>query len=277
MIVPDHERARQPTGPSFGDAVTFAWGDLEADVFGSARIGIVGGAHANALGFLFSGGELAAPYVAGGEEGAGADWERVAAGGIETEVLAPLESWRVASAEFDLRFEAITVPGELRSELSGLEGYEQLCRVEGTVGDRRIACLGQRGHEWGTPAWDRLDLARNLCAWVAEDVAVVAGGARATGARAHDEEELVAVLFDPEPAAVGEPRLSTVYDGDGRQRRAGMELWVGEEDEYPRRLAGEVVCGTSLDLGEQRLDVAFFRWRMEGREGAGRYDVMRRL
>ena len=71
------------------------------------------------------------------------------------------------------------------------------------------------------------------------------------------------------------PRLSTTYDGDGRQRRAGLELWV-DEDGCPRRAAGEVVCGTSLDLGRLRLDCAFFRWRMEGREGVGRYDVLRR-
>jgi hypothetical protein len=36
------------------------------------------------------------------------------------------------------------------------------------------------------------------------------------------------------------------------------------------------VCGTTLDLGDVRLDSAFFAWRMEGREGVGRYDVMRR-
>ena len=30
------------------------------------------------------------------------------------------------------------------------------------------------------------------------------------------------------------------------------------------------------DLGDVRLDTAFFAWRMEGREGVGRYDVMRR-
>jgi hypothetical protein len=53
-----------------------------------------------------------------------------------------------------------------------------------------------------------------------------------------------------------------------------MELWV--DDEYPRRAAGEIACGTSLDLGRLRLDCAFFRWRMEGREGFGRYDVLRR-
>jgi hypothetical protein len=36
------------------------------------------------------------------------------------------------------------------------------------------------------------------------------------------------------------------------------------------------VCGTSLELGRLRLDAAFFRWRMGGREGIGRYDVLRR-
>ena len=31
-----------------------------------------------------------------------------------------------------------------------------------------------------------------------------------------------------------------------------------------------------MDLGALRLDSAFLRWRMEGREGVGRYDVLRR-
>jgi hypothetical protein len=37
------------------------------------------------------------------------------------------------------------------------------------------------------------------------------------------------------------------------------------------------VAGTSLDLGRLRLDCAFFRWRSGGREGVGRYDVLRRI
>ena len=76
--------------------------------------------------------------------------------------------------------------------------------------------------------------------------------------------------------AVDDPRLSTVSDVEGHQRRAGLELWVHEED-HPRRAAGELVGGTSLDLGRLRLDCAFLRWRMEGREGAGRYDILRRV
>ncbi len=73
-----------------------------------------------------------------------------------------------------------------------------------------------------------------------------------------------------------EPRLSTTYDADGRQRRAGLELWVGADDAYPRRVSGQVVCGATLDLGELRLDTAFLRWRMDGVAGIGHYDILRR-
>ena len=38
----------------------------------------------------------------------------------------------------------------------------------------------------------------------------------------------------------------------------------------------KVVAGTTLDLGRLRLECAFFRWRMHGRSGLGRYDVLRR-
>jgi hypothetical protein len=101
--------------------------------------------------------------------------------------------------------------------------------------------------------------------------------ARPAGARGQDAETARAVVFDDEAAlAVDEPRLSTVSDVDGHQRRAGLELLVVEE-EHPRRAAGEIIGGTSLDLGRLRLDCAFLRWRMEGRSGAGRYDIVRRV
>ena len=48
---------------------------------------------------------------------------------------------------------------------------------------------------------------------------------------------------------ITDPRISTTYDGDGHQRRAGLELWVGEDDDYPRRGAGQVLCGSSVELG----------------------------
>ncbi|MCU0314369.1 MAG: hypothetical protein MUC84_09960, partial [Solirubrobacteraceae bacterium] len=73
-----------------------------------------------------------------------------------------------------------------------------------------------------------------------------------------------------------DPRLSTTFDADGRQRRAALELWVREDDERPLRLEGEVVCGTTLDLGRLRLDCSFLHWRLGELDGVGRYDVLRR-
>jgi hypothetical protein len=39
---------------------------------------------------------------------------------------------------------------------------------------------------------------------------------------------------------------------------------------------GEVVTGSTLELGALRLDVAFMRWHIEGRTAVGRYDILRR-
>ena len=95
----------------------------------------------------------------------------------------------------------------------------------------------------------------------------------------HGEEAVAAFLVDRgEPRAIFDPRLSTTYDGELRQRRAGLELWMSAEGGYARRAAGEVVCGTTVDLGDLRLDSAFFQWRMEGRtrDRALRRDAARR-
>jgi hypothetical protein len=158
-------------------------------------------------------------------------------------------------------------------------------RVRGsaTVGGERIAIdgLGQRGRSWGAPDWDRIELARTVSAWLGDDLAVSLTAIRPSGKRDHAAEAVAASILergeDGEARAltVADPRLSTAYDAEGRQRSAGLELWI-DEDGWPRRAAGEIACGTSLDLGRLRLDCAFFRWRMEGREGFGRYDVLRR-
>ena len=86
-----------------------------------------------------------------------------------------------------------------------------------------------------------------------------------------------AVLFaDGEPHEVEEARVSTVYDGGGRQRSAGLELWLPGED-YPRRGSGLVIAGSSLDLDAFQVHVAIFRWRLDGREGIGAYELMLRM
>lgn len=293
MIGPEDEAPRPSTGEGFGDAVTFAFGDAEQGLYGSARLGLVPGEPvlASGLGLLFHAGELVALDAAGAIELPDADWTRVAAGDVSAEIVEPLRAWTVVydgdDGGFELRFDARGEPAELgrgavAESAAALRGYEQLCRVTGSVrvGERRweVDCLGQRGHQWGAPDWDRIELARTIGLWFEGGRGVALAAVRPSGAAGHDAEAVSAYLLEDEGVtAVADPRLSTVADGDGCQRRAGLELWVGDdEDEGPLRIAGEAVCGTTLDLGRLRLDCAFFSWRMDGRAGVGRYDALRR-
>jgi hypothetical protein len=282
-ITPDLEDPR-PQGPEgFSDAVTFSFGSPEADVYAVARLGLSGEAGASGLGLVFSGGEPVAVQADGLADVAERAWSAIDAAGLATTIERPLEAWTLAfasdGATFDLQVEALSAPGEMAD--GGMEGYEQLCRFTGeaTVGGRRVAidCLGQRGHSWGAPDWEQMALARTLGVWMGEDLGVSLLAIRPAGSDRHDQESIAAYVYDGgEPVRVEDPRLSTGYDGEQRQRRAGLELWMDEESPA-RRAAGEVVCGTSLDLGRLRLDCAFLRWHMEGREGVGRYDILRRV
>jgi hypothetical protein len=115
-----------------------------------------------------------------------------------------------------------------------------------------------------------------VSAWFDDDLGITLTAVRADRSGGHDDDAAWAAILGRQAAAVAEPRLSTTYDGDGRQRRAGLELWLEDEDAYPQRAAGEVRCGSTLDLGQLRLECAFFEWHMDGRSGVGRYDVLRR-
>jgi len=302
MIGPEDEavRAAEPGAVGFGDAVTFAFGDADHDVYGSARLGLGrtgsdSAARASALGLLFRGGELVAVDASGGIELDGeADWRAFEAGDVRATIERPLEAWQIVydgdEGGFDLRFEAIAAPAELDDDdaaarAAGLRGYEQLCRVSGTVrsGEQRIKidCLGQRGHQWGAPDWEQIALARTVSAWFPDGSGVALASVRPDDASAHAHEAISAWLLGGGAArTISEPLLSTTLDGAGRQRKASLELWEEEDDHADRwrahRAAGEAVCGTTLDLGRLQLDCAFFQWRMGGQRGVGRYDVLRR-
>jgi hypothetical protein len=282
-VAPEHEDPRPPGGEDFSDAVTFSFGDPAADVYAVARVGLSGSSSASGLGLVFSGGEPIAVQADGVVDVTERAWAAIDAAGLATTVERPLEAWTLSfasdAATFDLQVDAVSAPGEMAD--GGMEGYEQLCRFTGdaTIAGRRVAidCLGQRGHSWGAPDWEQMALARTLGVWIGDDLGVSLLAVRPSGTDRHDHESIAAYVYeDGEPIPVPDPRLSTGYDGAERQRRAGLELWLDEESPA-RRAAGEVVCGTSLDLGRLRLECAFFRWRMEGREGFGRYDVLRRV
>lgn len=301
-ISAENELPRPGAGPGFADALTVSFGDGDSDVFGVARLGIAtgadGAATASGLGILFAGGKPVAVRAEGDVPVPDPRWEALVVGGIETRIVEPLSAWHISFGSedgaygFDLDLSALSAPAEIvgrdpAAVLGGMEGYEQLCRVTGTVtidgAGRPLDCLGQRGRSWGAPDWDRIGLARTLSAWLDERLAVSVTAVRPARAAGHDAEAVAAFVLEAAPDAaqavpqrMADPRLSTIYDGEGRQRRAGLELYADEESDHARRIAGDATCGTSLDLGRLRLECAFFTWRMEGRSGVGRYDILKR-
>jgi hypothetical protein len=273
--------------------VSFSFADPAAGLYGLARLDLAGadGARdASALAVLYSGGEMVAALAHGDVRvDPDAGFEHLAVEGLETTIDEPLRQWSArfddGSHGFELTFEASGPPAELESSeavarTGGMTGYVQLCHVHGTAraGGRALEVrgLGQREHSWGEPDWARIGSTRVLGAWLDDGTGVTAVAVRPAGASDHEDEAIWATLLGSAGSLrVDEPRLSTTYDDEGRQRLANLELWVGAEDTYPRRATGEVVCGSTLDLGRVRFDSAFMRWRMDGRSGVGRYDVLR--
>jgi hypothetical protein len=277
-------------GEGFTDAVTFAFADRTAGLFGLARAGVATapeGLQGSALGVLFAGREPVGVVAEGGAAlAADADWDELRLPGLVVRTLEPHARWHVAldapgGAGFELEFEAASPPAELAEDedaarLGGMAGHERLCRVTGTAAGRRIDCLGQRGRSWGVADWSRIALTRSLAAWLEDGSSLTVAAVRPEGSESHADEATWGAMLDAEGTVrIADPRVSTTYDGDGHQRRAGLELWVSEDDDYPRRGSGQVLCGSSVELGQLRLDCAFFAWQLDGREGVGRYDMVR--
>ena len=97
------------------------------------------------------------------------------------------------------------------------------------------------------------------------------------GGRGHGDEQVVAVLCDPDAAPVefDEALLSTEYGEDGVQRRATLELWPTADGRAPLRGAGTLISSIAVKRDGLDAEIAFFRWSVEGREGLGHYEVAR--
>lgn len=173
----------------------------------------------------------------------------------------------VVGEQVDLEFEPL-------SEAADLGGASvRTARVTGTVLGRAIECLGTIGETHEPPSWGELEAVRLVSALFDEEHALLAMARRPRGAKGHGEELVTAhLLAGDELLGVEDARISTVYDGQGRQRTVGVELWLPGED-FPRRASGSVRAGLSLALEELRVDAGLVAWRMEGRDGAGSYEI----
>jgi hypothetical protein len=71
---------------------------------------------------------------------------------------------------------------------------------------------------------------------------------------------------------VADARLSTVFSKDDLHTQASLELWL-EEDEFPRRISGEAIAGTHIELTDRDVALAFFNWTMGPHSGIGYYEI----
>jgi hypothetical protein len=221
-------------------AVALSFFDLDAGIHGTVRSGLT---------LLFEGREARA------ERGA-AEIERVG------------ETWQArASGDVDVKL----TPVSDTADLSGVT--VSVCSVEGSVGGKKISGLGTAAETHRPPEWRELDLLRAISAVFEPGLAALVVARRPRSAEEHGSERVTAVLIENgELRAPEDTRISTVYDGGGRQHSSGLELWFPGED-YPRRLFGTVQAGTSLELEGLSVHAAAFNWRMEGHAGAGLYEL----
>lgn len=178
------------------------------------------------------------------------------------------DGWSTALGNrFELSFSPVSDPLQFDG------ASVRVCRVTGSVGSAQVDCLGTATETVKAPRWEDLDAVRALSALFDEEHAVLAIARRPRGALGHGQEKVEAwLLSDGELRDVEDARISTVYDAEGRQRDAGLELWMPGED-FPRRASGTAVTGTTLTLEGLKVNAAVFSWRMEGRHGAGAYEV----
>ncbi|MBA3262585.1 MAG: hypothetical protein H0T69_08985 [Thermoleophilaceae bacterium] len=226
------------------EAFALSFFDPERDLYGTARSGAT---------LLFQGRQPAVH----------ADGPAVAEDGV---------GWRAELADrLSLRLEPVSA----EVELDGVTA--RICRVSGRVHGTEVDCLGTFSITAVAPRWEELQALRSISALVDEGNGLLALARRAHDAPGHGHEEVRAGLFlDGELHQVEEARISTVYDGGGRQRSAGLELWLPGE-EYPRRGSGQVIAGSSFELDTIQVHAAVFRWRIDGREGIGAYELMVRV
>lgn len=176
----------------------------------------------------------------------------------------------VVPGSLDLAFRALSPP----LDLGGARA--RVCAVSGRVGEASVDCLGTATETHSPPRWEELDALRSLSAVWDADTALIAAVCRPRGALGHGQEQATAwLLHEAEPLPVEEARLSTVYGARGRQRSAGLELWLADQD-LPRRASGVARAGTSVELEDLVVTVALFEWTMDGRVGYGLYELTTR-
>lgn len=191
------------------------------------------------------------------------------------------QDWRISGAGVELVAAATgeSVPS------TAPEGFDQLGRVRGAIsiggGELQVDCVCRRALRTSVDLAE-VESVRDVSSWFESGDALALTSVRPSKAGGHDRDLVVAAVLDAgAEQAVADPRLSSAYHDDGRPLRAGLELWLSdeedEEQQYPRRAAGEA-SGPGIDADDERYGVLAtpFRWHSRGSDGAGVYLLVRR-
>jgi hypothetical protein len=239
---------------------TVAFGDLDAGVWGAAW-----------------GAEQ--PFVTLGALDVG---EATAVAPVTIEGSGETEEWRISGEGVELALAPEGSPASTPALNGAPASFDQLCRVRGrfNIGrtERAVDCLGRRGVRVQPIDLGRFESLRDVSAWFGPDQGLVVASLRPRKATGHGADVVTAALLEPTgPVAVADPRLSTTYTAEGRPSRMSLELWLGdEEDEYPRRAAGEAIgAGVTSSRGEVEVRAELLRCHSRGSEGAGVYLLVR--
>jgi hypothetical protein len=180
----------------------------------------------------------------------------------------------VAKASSDAA--AVSVEVSPGVEVGPLRAGQATVEIEINGRKRSLSCPGA----FGAPAASGdAGVVRSLLALRDDGSALALRAARPGNGSEHGAERVEAWLAGGdslEPRTVEEALLSTEYLPDGNQARAGLELWLGAEDQMPLRGAGTRSCGADVELDGWLLRAAFFDWTIEGIGGAGSYLIWSR-
>jgi hypothetical protein len=191
------------------------------------------------------------------------------------------DEWRLDSDGVALVAAPVSELVDVQTAADEVEGWDQLCRISGRLGEHEVDCLGVRSSWSDFIDVGKFESIRAVSVWFDPDEGMALTAFRPRKAKAHDGDLLAAAVFAADgPAPVEDPRLSTTYAADGWPARAGLELWLAtaeSEQQYPRRAAGEAIGARAHGFGgglEVRAEP--FRWHSRAREGAGMYILARR-
>jgi hypothetical protein len=164
---------------------------------------------------------------------------------------------------------AVTAP----ANGNGTESAPCTATVRVTGQRRVIECQGFLTR-WGADPLADAGVLRHLAMPAAEGGVLVVLGRGEPGADFAGESSS-ALLLDSDGGATSYPDawLSTQYDDDGRQTRAGLELWSAEPEAPPMRAAGTLVGQVAERDGG--VTAAMLRTSAEGAPGLGSYLIWR--